>query len=58
MNKENLDENKDTNFIFKINMKNKRQFKALSARSGISMNDLLNDLIKNVLDLERYEIKK
>ena len=50
--------NKITKFIFDIDVENKKTFKAMAARSGLSMVDILNDLIKKNMNKDKYEITK
>lgn len=51
-------EDKKRNFITYIEPQNKRLFKALAARSGLSMNEILNDLIKKVMNDDLYQIEE
>lgn len=46
------------NFLIYVPEENKRRFKAMCARSGLNMKDVINDLIINVMNNEKYEIKK
>lgn len=56
----NKQENKigKRNFIFHMNNENKKRFKALAARSELTMGQILNDLVKKVMNDDTYEIKK
>jgi hypothetical protein len=47
---------KSSKFIFDIPNDNKKLFKAMCARSELTMSEVLNDLIKKVKDLEEYKI--
>lgn len=58
MNIERVSKDNKRNFIFHMKNENKRRFKALAARSELTMGEILNDLVKNVLNSDIYVIKK
>lgn len=49
---------KKRNFIFCMEPDNKRLFKALAAKSELTMADILNDLVKNIIKEDVYVIEE
>lgn len=48
---------KSSKYIFDIPVEDKKLFKAMCARSGLSMSEVLNDFIKQVMEQDLYELK-